>query len=93
MKQLKLLWIGLSVILLFSCEERINTTTIESELNANIQLTSQLSENSQLKTNSTSSYSFTGTCTFCLKDNDNFKYCTNNIKNLLARSFLHAHQV
>lgn len=83
-KQMKfktLFWIGLSIILLFSCEKRTDTTfvDIESELIADIPITSAMLEDSQLKSSSSINYSFTGTCIFCLKHNDDLKNCQNNI--------------
>ena len=86
-KQIKfktLFWIGLSVILLFSCEKRTDTTIveIESELIADIPITSAILEDSQLKSSSSINYSFTGSCTFCLKHNDDLKNCQNNISAL-----------
>ena len=81
MKFKTLLWVGLCVILLFSCEEIPNTTIveIESQLVSDIPIKSVISENPQLISNSTINYSFTGTCTFCLKHNDDLKNCQNNI--------------
>ncbi len=81
MKIKPLFWIGLSIILLFSCEERTDTTIveIESQLIADIPISSVTSEDSQLKSNSTLNYSFTGSCIFCLKHNDDLKDCQNNI--------------
>ena len=81
MKFKTLFWIGLSVILLFSCEERTDTSIIEieSQLISDIPIRSVISENSQLKSNSALNYSFTGSCIFCLKHNDDLKNCQNNI--------------
>ena len=81
MKFKTIFWIGLSIILLFSCEKRTDTTIveIESELIANIPIISKSSEGLQLKTNLSLNYSFTGFCTFCLKQNDDLKNCQNNI--------------
>lgn len=81
MKLKTLFWIGLSVILLFSCEERtdISIVEIEFQLVSDIQIRSVISENPQLKTNLTLNYSFTGSCIFCLKHNDDLKNCRNNI--------------
>ena len=74
-------WIGLFLILLFSCEERADTTIveIESQLIADIPILSIISENSQLKSSSILNYSFTGSCIFCLKHNEDLKNCQNNI--------------
>jgi hypothetical protein len=81
MKLKVLFWVGLCVILLLSCEKRTDTTIVEIESNliADIPITSVVLEDLRLKSNSTINYSFTGTCILCLKHNDDLKNCQNNI--------------
>ncbi|NOR74538.1 MAG: hypothetical protein GQ525_05215 [Draconibacterium sp.] len=81
MKTKTFFWIGLFIILLFSCEKRTDTSIveIESQLIADIPILSIVSESSQLKSSSVLNYSFTGSCTFCLKHNEDLKNCQNNI--------------
>ncbi|MEN8116754.1 MAG: hypothetical protein ABFS16_07225, partial [Bacteroidota bacterium] len=83
MKLKTFFWIGLLLIPFIACEEiDAPTSKIGSELNVNIPLTAIDLKSAQHE----STYSFSGTSTFSLKDCNEFKNCMFKIKEIISET-------